>query len=100
MHIEVCEFDLSVDATELTYDYKSAVTFNLIVTNAANSPTSCIYDDTTLEFYSLDFTNAGHTVLYGAEQRWTIDVLDTMDYDPTTTPHTIEVYAKFRQSYE
>ena len=85
----MCEFDLAIDASELTYDYKSAVTFNLIVTPTTNSPASCTYDDTTIEFYSQDFTAADHTVLYGSENRWTIDVLDTMDYDPTITPHTI-----------
>ena len=74
--IDICEFDMTISgASELTYDYKNAVTFSFTITPVSNSPASCATAYTTgLEYYSSDFTDTDHTVLDADSYTWTLGI--------------------------
>ena len=54
-----------------------------------------------IEFYCDDFTNTEAPATFdSANKSWTLGVLNSLHYAVTSTPHTITVFAKFKDVYE
>ena len=77
------------------------MTFKFKVDSVTTSPSSCVYDDSVIEFYIGDFTDTTEPATFSTtEKSWTLGVLNSLHYPDTTTPHTITIFAKFKNVYE